>query len=374
MASIETRTNSDGTTSHRVRFRHAGKNEAKTFATPQDAQEFKSAVELLGADRALSLLPAAAAASVTREQVRTLAQQVAHHIDHLTGVEDGTRRKYRKIAAGRIDPTPLGRMLIGDITRDDVSRWVNSQDGAPKTIKNAAHGVLSPALDSAVRDGLIAANPAKGVALPKRDQDAGEHVYLEPDELATLLHLMKPHWRPFTLFLVGTGVRFSEAAALTVGDLNLRGREARIRQAWKDTSGGPAVLGPPKTRMSRRTVAIPAELVPGLLEHVDELPRTCWVFANTRGNPIRNGVFHESAWQPIMDDFEQATGKRPRVHDLRHTYASWAIRSGTALPVIQRQMGHESISVTVDTYGHLVRSDLDALAANIGASLPQIAD
>lgn len=372
MASIEERTNTDGTTSHRVRFRHNGKNQAKTFHDAADANEFHQAVELLGAERALALLPSAGAAPTPREHIRTLAQQVAHHIDHLTGIEEGTRRKYRKIAAGRIDPTPLGRMLIGDITRDDVSRWVNSQTGAPKTIKNVAHGVLSPALDAAVRDGLIPANPAKGVALPKPDQDAGEHIYLEADELATLLGLMKPHWRPFTLFLVGTGVRFSEAAALTIGDLNLRNHEARIRQSWKETSGGPALLGAPKTRMSRRTIAIPHELTPGLAEHVAGMPRTLWVFTNTRGNPIRNGVFHESAWQPVMDEFERLTGKRPRVHDLRHTYASWAIRSGTALPVIQRQMGHESISVTVDVYGHLVRSDLDILANNIGKNLPQI--
>ena len=73
-----------------------------------------------------------------------------------------------------------------------------------------------------------------------------------------------------------------------------------------------------------------------------------------------------------MDPFEEATGKRPRVHDLRHTYASWAIRSGTPLPVIQRQMGHESIQTTVDTYGHLVRADLHDLAMSIGAQLPEL--
>ena len=97
-----------------------------------------------------------------------------------------------------------------------------------------------------------------------------------------------------------------------------------------------------------------------------------YVFVNRRGNPIRNGVFHESAWQRVMDELEATVGKRPRVHDLRHTYASWAISAGIPLPVIQRQMGHESIQTTVDTYGALVRSDLDALALTIGRGLPQL--
>lgn len=370
MASLEPpRTNRDGSTSHRVRFRYQGRNVPKTFRTRADAEQFKAAVDLLGPERALALLDQPDAGT-PRTLLRTVAQQVNHHVDHLTGITDGTRAKYRKIAAARFGP-PLGSTLLEDLTRDDVARWVNRQEGAPKTIANA-HSLLSGALSSAVRDGLIPGNVAKGVRLPKRDQDSGEHVYLEADELATLLRILAPRWRPFPLFLAGTGIRFGEASALTVADLDVRRGQARIRQAWKDSAGGPAVLGPPKTRKSRRTVAIPPQLLDGLAALVDGRAPTEFVFTNTRGNPIRNGPFHEGVWQPAMDAMESATGKRPRVHDLRHTYAAWAIRTGTPLPVIQRQMGHESIQTTVDTYGHLVRSDLDALAEGIGAALPQL--
>ena len=60
-------------------------------------------------------------------------------------------------------------------------------------------------------------------------------------------------------------------------------------------------------------------------------------------------------------------GKRPRIHDLRHTFASWAIRANVPLPVLQRQLGHESIQTTVDRYGHLAASDFDSLAAGVSA-------
>ena len=369
MASIETRTNSDQSVSHRVRFRHQGKNVPKTFDTRAAAEEFKAAVELLGPDRAIALLDSPD--PVARERTRTLGQQVAHHIDHLTGIEEGTRRKYRKIAAARIDAHPIGRTLLTDITRDDVSRWVNAQTGAPKTIRNA-HSLLSGALSSAVRDGLMPGNVAKGVRLPKRDADTEEHVYLTHEEFGTLLAMLPEHYRPFTVFLVGTGVRFSEASALRAKDVNLRDSSAYIRQAWKDTSGAGYKLGAPKTTKSRRTIGLPPQIVAMLDRVMAGRKPDEYVFVNRRGNPIRNGVFHESAWQRVMDELEATVGKRPRVHDLRHTYASWAISAGIPLPVIQRQMGHESIQTTVDTYGALVRSDLDALALTIGRGLPQL--
>lgn len=373
MSSYEARTNSDGSVSHRIRFRYQGKNKAVPFDTLEGAQSWQAILDALAKDgddgkaRALALLDAPRERAVPR----TVYQQVTHHIEHLTGITDGTRAKYRRIAKARLEPA-FGRVLLGDLTRAHVSAWMNAQTGAPKTIRNA-HSILSAALTAAVRDELIPSNPAKGVRTPRRDADAGEHVYLTHGDVAVLLRLVPEHWRMFVLFLVGTGVRFSEATALTVDALDLETGSARINQAWKDGSGAAPTLGPPKTAKSRRTIGLPPELVAALRIHVAGRKRTDWVFTNIRdGNPIRNAGFHKTVWQRVGPLMEEATGKRPRVHDLRHTYASWAIRAGIPLPVIQRQLGHESIQTTVDTYGHLVRSDLDALAVSIGASLPQI--
>lgn len=367
MASIETRALSDGTVVHRVRFRHDGKNIARPFDTRETAEAFRGQVAILGAARAIELLADRHASQPAVQ--RTVSQQVKHYIDHRTGITDGTRRKYRKIAAARIDSATLGQIPIHHVTSDDVSLWYNSMAGSPKTKANI-QGLLSTALESAVTAGLIARNAAKGVRGERTDAPAKEHVYLSATEAATLIECIDPFWRPLPLFLLATGVRFGEATALTVGDLDLAHRSARIVRAWKDGAGGPAVIGPPKSRRSKRTVAIPASLIDGLREHVKDKPRDAYVFTNRRGNPISSSVWHEGAWTPAMATFKERTKLRPRVHDLRHTYASWAIATGTPLPVIQRQMGHESIKTTVDTYGHLVRADFDALASAIDKSLP----
>lgn len=367
MSSIEHRVNGTGTESWRVRFRHHGANRAVTFATEHAASSFRAIVDSLGPDRALAL---AATPTPGHPQAvrRTVAGQVEHHIEHLTGITEGTRSKYRKIHRARI-AEPFGDVLLTDLTRDHVAAWVNAQTGAAKTVRNA-HGLLSAALTSATRDGLVPGNVAKGVRMPRSTRE--EHVYLDPPEFAVLVGLLAPHWRPLTTFLVGTGARFSEATALTFGALDLGHSSARIRQSWKDTSGGRPVLGVTKTRMSDRTIGLPPEVVAMLRIMSDGRQPTEFVFTNTRGNPVRNGVFHESAWQRVMPEFEERTGKRPRVHDLRHTYAAWALRAGVALHVVQRQMGHESIQTTVDTYGHLVRADIDVLAGHVGANLPPL--
>lgn len=367
MSSIETRTNGDGSTSYRVRFRHQGKNQPVTFDTLDGAESWQAILDAVGPDRALAFLDSPKSAGAPR----TVAQQVEHHITNLTGITDGTRAKYRRIAKARLEPA-FSKVLLSDLTRAHVSAWMNQQAGAPKTIRNA-HSILSAALTAAVRDELIPANHAKGVRTPKRTADAGEHIYLTHTEFATLLGLIPEHWRPFVLFLAGTGVRFSEATALTVDALDLDTGSARINQAWKDTAGAGVELGAPKTAKSRRTIGLPPEVVGVLRVHVAGKKRTDWVFTNRRDdNPIRNAGFHKTVWQRMLPEFERQTGKRPRIHDLRHTYASWAIRANINMLVIQRQLGHESIMTTSDTYGHLVRSDIDALAVMIGAGLPQI--
>lgn len=72
-------------------------------------------------------------------------------------------------------------------------------------------------------------------------------------------------------------------------------------------------------------------------------------------------------WRAATDQLDMTPA--PRIHDLRHTFASWAIQAGVPLPVIQRQLGHESIQTTVDTYGHLARSDFDPMIAAVSVNL-----
>src|SRR5699024_3673425 len=138
--------------------------------------------------------------------------------EHLTGVTDGTRRRYAQVARlhlqGRFETIRLEHL-----TRDDVTRWVNEQDGAPKSIRNR-HGLLSSALESAVRDDLIPKNVAKGIRLPRTDGAGDDMVCLTPAEFRAIVDLVDAHWQPLAWMLAGTGMRWGEVSALRVGDVD----------------------------------------------------------------------------------------------------------------------------------------------------------
>lgn len=387
MASIEHRTNRSGDV-WRVRFRHGGKNIPVTFTDEKRAQDWRRLVEV-NVEQALAALEQS-----DGEPPRTVAEQVRSHIEHLTGISTGTRGDYLSYLANDIAPHRIGARLVKDLDHEAVAEWVNWLEGrglAGKTIANR-HGLMSAALSSAVRDGLATDNPCRGMRLPRTSHRRQEMVFLDREEFARLWSLVHDRYRPLVLLLVGTGMRFGEATALHVADVDLSARSVHIRKAWKRTRKSVKELGPTKSRRSDRTVAIPAQVAEALRPLVEGRPATALLFTNARGGEVKQSTFWTRVWQPAVCTFagdevtydrdkagrkvlrvvRQGPGKHPRIHDLRHTFASWAIQSRVPLPVIQRQLGHEKITTTIDTYGHLARADFDALAEATGANLPAL--
>lgn len=360
VSSIEyRRSKSTGVESWRVRYRHLGRQRVMTFASAEQAKSWRAVLEAHGPVRAEALL--ATEAPTTQ---RTVADQVRHHVEHLTGVTDGTRRRYGQVAAKHL----TGRfesILLEHLSRDDVARWVNEQAerSAPKSIRNR-HALLSAALESAVRDDMIGKNVAKGVRLPRLDSAGEDMVFLEPGEFDEIASCLPTHWRPLAHFLVGTGARWGEATALRVGDVDMTAGTVRIAQSWKETSGAGWELGPPKTKRGRRTAKIRGAALDAIAPTMDRDPRE-WLFLSKRDGPVRGDWWRTDVWVPAVREW--GGGKTPRVHDLRHTFASWAIRAGVPLTVLQRQLGHESIQTTSDVYGHLAPTDFDAMGAAMDA-------
>lgn len=378
MSSIETR-RSDSTevTTYRVRYRLDGSNKAVTFTTLAQARKWQALLDQAGPSRALDAL-----ADPTAATTRTVAEQVTRHIDQLTGVTEGTRADYRSYLARDIGPH-LGTVPLPLLDRSAIAAWVNALAArglSAKSIRNR-HSLLSAALTTAAREGLIAGEPpSKGMRMPKDSHERREMVMLTRDEFTRLLDAMDPFWHPLCVTMVATGIRWGEATALTVGDVDLDQGTARIRQAWKHTDGHGHVLGPPKSAKSRRTVELEPGVAQLLRPLVDGRKATALVFTNRQGGPIRQSSFHDNPWTPAVRalagdtavkhltggrprvEWVKGDGKRPRPHDLRHTYASWAIAAGQPMAVIQRSMGHESITTTIDTYGHLERAQYQALA------------
>ncbi len=224
---------------------------------------------------------------------------------------------------------------------------------SPKTLRNK-YGFLSGALGAAVPK-LIPANPCAGRRLPRGDGESDHDMrMLTRDEFTALLTAVTPHWKPLVEFMVASGMRWGEVVALQPRHVDVKAGTVKVRQAWKysDTEG--YYLGPPKTKRSRRTVDVPARILEGL-----DLSNE-WVFVNRDGGPIRYHGFKPRVWDKAVA--RAGLDPRPTPHDLRHTYASWQLAGGIPITVVSRQLGHESIQVTVDIYGDVDRSSTRAAA------------
>lgn len=366
MASIRTRTRNDGTPYFQVCYRVGGRGSRQSsvsFDDEKEAKRLRALVDSHGWERALEL---AGIADTQRPlSALTVAEWLDRHIGSLSGVEKKTITDYKRYATRDIGPA-LGAIPLGNLTRDDVAGWVNAMRGAGAaggTIENK-HGFLSGALKRAVEDGHLAGNPCEGVRLPRTEQQ--EMVFLTRDEYQILKAAFSDRYKPLVEFLVSSGCRASEALALKPSDVNRDTDEVRITRAWKKGGETGYYLGPPKTKKSRRTINVPKSV----LDQLDYSRE--WLFTGSNGGPVRLYSWRSNVWYKSLAKAKaNGLAKSPRIHDLRHTCASWMLQAQPPVPLttVQAHLGHESITTTVGHYGHLDRSSHVVAADAIGKML-----
>lgn len=335
----------DQTVTWRVRFRQGGTETSRTFRHEQDANTFTALLSsgANGVTEALAWL----ASKEAQEEAVSFGAWFETYVGQLTGITPRTRADYRKMNArylGDLQPLPLPQ-----VTRSHVTTIVNRLDNqglSSKTIKNIIH-MLSSVMALAIDEGHATKNPCRRIRLPAESLDAVDARFLEPDEFARLHDAMPEHYRPLLLFLVGTGMRWSEATALAPRAVSLERGTVRVDRAWKWQGAGKGwAVGVPKSKKSRRTVN--AAVV--ALKAVAPLLDGDYVFTTPTGRVVRHNNFYNRVWLPAV---EAAGLKGTRIHDLRHTHASWLISDGQSLEAVQDQLGHESILTTRKVYGHL---------------------
>ena len=358
MASFRIRTRRDGSSYTAVLWREDGRQTSLSFDDHKRALGFKALLEQSGPEKAREVYDAIKPDT----EGHTLATWCTEYINSLTGIEDATRNRYRSYLTR--DLAPIAATPLFAVDERAVGDWVNSLDGSGKTIANK-HGFLAGALKVAVRRGHIPSNPCDHTRLPAHDRE--EMCFLTAAEFTELRDAMTERWRPLTTFLVTTGMRFSEATALQPRDVDLTTATIRVTRAWKYTGQSLGKLGGPKSKKGRRTINIPQQAIDALGD-LHSIGREDFVFTTERGTPIRSQLYHNKAWRPALLKADLG-GKTPRPHDLRHTCASWMIAAGVPLPVIQQHLGHESITTTIGTYGHLDRTSNQAASAAIAAAL-----
>lgn len=371
MASVIARRNRTGSVVWRVQFRVDRKMRQITFPTEKEARQFGRRLDAVGSEAALSMQTAQ---TLQQAGVTSFADFATRYLDPssgmLTGIEKGTRADYKGILQRSFLPV-FGDAALEDITRIDVGRWVAWQEDqdsvrtkgakvSAKTVKNY-HALLSSIFAAAVDQKLMDTNPAFKIRLTRGRSRAG--VFLTRAEFYTVLNFVPNYYKPLVTFLVGTGTRWGEATAVTWGDVDSGTEPATvlIDKAWKRGEHGP-VLGTPKTERSRRTISLWPGLIPmlGPRKRGDQL---LFPGALGRGHvwygPFKTRIWDRAVEQANDEELCAAAGrtpigKWPRIHDLRHTHASWLIAAGAPLPYVQARLGHESITTTVNRYTHLL--------------------
>lgn len=347
----------NGAITYHVRLRdRAGRQTTETFRGPtalKEAERFCRTVAAIGGPAAIEHRARRDAADVV-EYVPTVREWLDKHVEQLTGVTERTRKDYLSMAKRTWLPM-IGPVPLDEVTDTDIARVINALEAkklADKSIRNA-RDLLATIFNGAVRKRIIDLNPCDGVRVTRaREHERRSERFLTYPEYLRLLAGIPLAHRPLVILLFGTGLRWSEATALQVRDVRLDAKPpvVRVTKAWKYTPGQPQFVGPPKSAKSRRSVILGAGVADALEPLLNRDPGTL-LFTTPRGNPIRHGNWRHRIWVPAVE--ASGLDPKPRIHDARHTHASWLLEMGASLEQVQDQLGHESILTTRKVYGHL---------------------
>jgi len=376
MATISKYQTANGTTLYRVRYRtpDRGQTDKRGFRTRRAAEDWAANNEVAKA-RGEYVAPALGRVTVGELGPSWLKRQKGH-------MKPSGFRSIESAWRNWVEPR-WHRAKVADIRYTDVQAWVadlSAELGA--SMVATVYSVLARILDDAVRDRLLATNPARGVKLPRRSKR--QNVYLTADQLHRLA-VEAGRYGSLVLLLGTAGLRWGEAAALRVCDVDfLRRRVTLHRNAVK--VGQRVHVGTLKSG-HHRTVALAGFVV-------DELAASCagkgldeliWPARDGGylGPPAGNKSWLSGAVERCQDAAEKARAKEsknggepitplfPRItaHALRHTAASLAISSGANVKVVQRMLGHASAAMTLDVYADLFDDDLTAVADKLSETV-----
>jgi integrase len=277
-----------------------------------------------------------------------------------------TASDYKGILNNHIYPV-FKSVPVTEITQLEVKRFLLKKINENKANSTVTHmkNVLGGVLGLAVNDSVISINPAHNLGKKFLSKKNSKEVdALSPSELQIFLDSFKKHfprYYPLVLTMARTGMRIGEAMALQWNDIGFEKRSIKIQRGFSRGK-----LQTPKNNKFR-TVDMSLQLAQTLKELQrsikmeklkygwESLP--VFVFVTEKGRPILN----TSHWRRKYFDkaVEKAKLRKIHPHMLRHTYASLLIKNKESLAYIQDQLGHHSINVTVDIYGHIERDMKD---------------
>ncbi len=324
-----------------------GKPHLKTFKTKKEADAFNVEAQ----HQVSQGTHTADSASVT---VAAAAEEWIKGRE-LDGVERSTQDQYRQHIDLHIVPI-IGNVKLSRLTAPMVNTFKET------LLETRSRAMAAKALQSfrsliadAQRRGLVAQNVARGVSIKARNRDKAPVTIPTKADIQTMLEKVSDRWRPLIVTAILTGMRSSELRGLTWGDVDFDKREIRVRQRADKYNA----LGSPKSKTSRRTIPMTPMVFNTLREWQLACPKgeANLVFPTGRGNVESNANIYNRGMVPLERKcgFIGAKATKPKygLHALRHFYASLIIDQGFSPKKCQTLLGHSSIQMTFDTYGHL---------------------
>jgi integrase len=221
-------------------------------------------------------------------------------------------------------------------------------------------------LQVAVEKQKLLANPCDRVQPPRVPKR--EMTFLSWGQVVDLAEAHGERYRALVYLAVDSGMRWSELVGLRRARVDLRNRKVRVTEQQIRLETGEWYRKEPKTSTGVRSITISPVTAELLARHLEEFASPGpdgLVFPNRAGNPLINASFWNNVFSPAL----RRAGASCRFHDLRHTSVALAIAEGAHPKAIQTRMGHSSINVTLDRYGHLFPELDEAIAASFGERL-----
>jgi len=324
-----------------------------------------------------------ATAKAARRNPATLAEYMPHWFrDYaVRNLTPATVQRYRDLAEFFLPA--LGPVRLADLSTLMIEREMNRlKDGggrkaktgeakplAPKTV-SLIKGVLSVALNSAIRDGMIAVNPCHLVRMPKpekREQQALDH-----SETDWLLECAKGSWiYPLLVVASATGARRGELCALTWLDVDLDNRVISISKSVEQTREGLRVKST-KNRQARRFDLIPTAVQALRDHHAAQREVAATVGPDYRadlglvfGDECGDYRKPDSVTSTACRIAEKAGYKNVSLHNLRHGHASQLLSAGVALAAVSKRLGHLDPHITARVYSHSMKIDESDVAEKL---------
>lgn len=247
----------------------------------------------------------------------------------------------------------FGEKPLTGITASDIRKWVSklSVDKVGATTIRQSYRLMRQIMEAAFIEERITRNPCAGIKLPKIV--AADKRGLTREELNALAEECGKYG-PVILFLGTTGLRVGEALALHISDLDRERGTVNVQRSWTKDVSGRRIMGDSTKTGSSRVVPISPSVLEALEPFIKGKSSEDWLFIGPGGNVMDYDWLRQRVFMPAA---EKLGLKGITIHSLRHTCASLLIKLKAPITTVSSILGHASVKMTLDTYGHNYEDD-----------------